>query len=229
MCSVIIQQVDARIDLAAHGVCNNTNGAANARLPRAKRHSVKRACAVKWQPGATCDTLCSCHANAYARERARSSTCDNSVNVGHGQPSSIKCLLNRAYKLYVCLTMTQVIRRRQHLDVEPAVRRTRRDRAVRDRIAPGQTRDRTRQHVCRRINRKHHVCFIFYSKHKHSSRRKNALYHANISSCNSITIRQATPANSASPNPAKLLRNGCLNRKNICLKSLEFCTQYNIK
>ena len=83
MCSGVIQQVDARIDLAAHGVCNNANGAAYARLPRAERHGIKRACTVKWQTRAACNTLCGGHANANARERTRSSTCDNSVNVGH--------------------------------------------------------------------------------------------------------------------------------------------------
>ena len=110
MCSGVIQQVDARIDLAAHGVCNNTNGAAHAYLPRAERHSIKRTCAVKWQARAACNALCSCHANANARKRTRSSTCNNSVDVGHGQTSSFKRLLDRAHKLHVCLTTAQVIR-----------------------------------------------------------------------------------------------------------------------
>ena len=110
MCSSIIQQVDARIDLAAHGVCNNTNGAAHARLPRAKRHSIKRTCAVQWQTRAAGNTLCGSHANADTRERARSSTCDNSVNISHSKASSVKRLLDRTHKLHVCLTTAQVIR-----------------------------------------------------------------------------------------------------------------------
>ena len=110
MRSGIIQQVDARIDLAAHGVCNNANGAAHACLPRAKRHSIKRACAVKWQARAACNTLCGGHANADTRERARSSTCDNSINISHSQTSSIQRLLDRTHKLHVCLTTAQVIR-----------------------------------------------------------------------------------------------------------------------
>ena len=110
MCSSVIQQVDARINLAAHGVCNNANGAAHARLPRAECHGVKRTCAVKWQARAACNAFCGSHANADTRERARSSTCNNSVNVSHSQPSSVKCLLDRTHKLYVCLATTQVIR-----------------------------------------------------------------------------------------------------------------------
>ena len=141
MCSGVIQQVDARIDLAAHGVCNNTNGAAHARLPRAKRHGIKRTCAVKWQARAACNALCSCHANAYARERTRSSTCDNSVNISHGQPSSFERFLDRTHKLHVCLATAQVICGRKYLYVEPAVC------SRRSGIAPGQMRDRARQHV----------------------------------------------------------------------------------
>ena len=94
MCSSIIQQVNAWIDLAAHGVCNNANGAANARLPRAKRHSIKRACTVKWQARAARNTLCGGHANTDTRERARSSTCDNSVDISHGQSSSFERFLD---------------------------------------------------------------------------------------------------------------------------------------
>ena len=110
MCSGVIQQVDARIDLAAHGVCNNANSAANTRLPRAERHGIKRACTVQWQARAACNALCGSHANADSRERARSSTCNNSINISHGQTSGVKRLLDRAYKLYVCLSTAQVIR-----------------------------------------------------------------------------------------------------------------------
>ena len=110
MCSSVIQQVDARIDLAAHGVCNNANGAANARLPRAERHGIKRACTVKWQARAARNTLCGGYADANTCERTRSSTCDNSINVSHGQPSGVKRLLDRTHKLHVCLATAQVIR-----------------------------------------------------------------------------------------------------------------------
>ena len=110
MCSGVIQQVDARIDLAAHGICNNANGAARARLPRAERHGIKRTCAVKWQTRAARNALCGGHANANARKRTRPSTCDNGVNISHGQPSSFERFLNRTHKLHICLTTTQVIR-----------------------------------------------------------------------------------------------------------------------
>ena len=68
MCSGVIQQVNARINLAAHGVCNNTNGATHTRLPRAERHGVKRARAIKWQARTARNALCGGHADANARK-----------------------------------------------------------------------------------------------------------------------------------------------------------------
>ena len=62
--------VDARVELAAHGVVHHRKLAAHARKPRRVRHGVQRGCTVAGDLQRAGDALGAGDADAHARERA---------------------------------------------------------------------------------------------------------------------------------------------------------------
>ena len=84
MHAVVIQLVDARVDLAAHGVVGNGEKPAHACLPGTPCRGVENRDTVERLGETARETLGSGDANAHAREASGAATNQNAAEVGHG-------------------------------------------------------------------------------------------------------------------------------------------------
>ena len=80
----LVQPVDARIDLAAHGIARDRERPAHARRMRGPGHRVEGRRAVERKRRAASQALCRRDADANAREGAGAAPHEDGVEVGHG-------------------------------------------------------------------------------------------------------------------------------------------------
>ena len=79
----VVQLVNARVDLAAHGVARHGKGAADARRVRGPGHRVERRGPKERQAGAACQALRRRDADAHARERTGAAADEDGVEIAH--------------------------------------------------------------------------------------------------------------------------------------------------
>ena len=107
----LVQLVDARVDLASHGITGHGERAADSGGMRGPGHRVKGRGSKERQAGAAGKALRSGDPNAHARERARAAAGENGVNVGHREPGVSKRRLCRAHELHVGSAPAQMVAR----------------------------------------------------------------------------------------------------------------------
>ncbi len=112
--ALLVQPVDAGVDLAAHGVVHHGHEAARAGDPGAPGHRVERGRAVKRPLQAAGQALCRGDANAHARERAGAAAHEDRVHVGHGEARLAQAVERRVDELLIGVAAAQVVARGEY-------------------------------------------------------------------------------------------------------------------
>ena len=134
--------IEARIDLAPHGIVHHAHQAANAGVPGAPGNRVERGGTKERALEPAGQALGRGDADAHARERTGPASHKHRVHVGHGAAGPRQHLGADAHQLLVGMATAQAVARRQHL-------------YVRGCLAGRELRQGARKHVSRGINRKH--------------------------------------------------------------------------
>ena len=151
MGTVVIQQVDAGVDLSAHGVVRHGEKPAHAGLPGAPCRGVEHRDAVERLREAAREPLGGRYANAHAREAAGATTHEHAIEVCHGVAAVLKRREGRGDQLDVGLAAAHVV----------ACGKDARGRAG----LPGH--HRARKHVGGRIDCKGEALGVGVARHSH--------------------------------------------------------------
>jgi hypothetical protein len=149
--AVIIQLVDAGIDLAAHCVAGHGEKPANACLPRHTCRCVQNRNPMERLREAARKALCRSDANAHASKAAGTATDENAVEVAHGVAAVLKRREGRGDQLDVGLAPAHVVSRGKDSGSHAGL--------------PGD--HRTRKHVRRCINGKGKPLAAGIARHSH--------------------------------------------------------------
>ena len=115
MGAFVVEQIDARIDLATHGVGSHCQLAAHARRPGIPGHGVEGRGAIKRLAEAAGQALACGDADADAREGARAAAHQDGVDVAHPITRLGKHVRAGGDELDVGLAATEVVARGKHL------------------------------------------------------------------------------------------------------------------
>ena len=115
VCALVVEYVDAGIDLAAHRVGRHSELAAHTGRPRGPRDGVERRGAVERGAEAAGQALARGDADADARERAGSAPDQHGVHVAHRQARLGQHVRAGGHELHVCLAAAEVVARGEHL------------------------------------------------------------------------------------------------------------------
>ncbi len=143
--ALVVEHVDARVDLAAHGIVRDGEQPALPRQPCAPGDGVEGRGAVEHAAQAAGDSLGRGDADAHARERAGAAAHEHRVDVRHGEACAPERVERRRDELDVRLAPAQMVARGEHAHVGgPA-------------LAGGPRGDRACEHVGRGIKREHGI------------------------------------------------------------------------
>ena len=111
--ALIVQHIQRRVHLAAHGIGKNTELAAHASLPCGPCAGIERRYAQQRHVGTARQAFCGGDANAHARKRARATTNHIAADIAALQTGLCQHAINGIHELHVSVAAAQMVATRQ--------------------------------------------------------------------------------------------------------------------